>query len=235
MTSGGNYSESVQNYLAGRMSEADRSGFESQLLQDEGLVRDLEESLRLREGLEILRERQDPVLQSPARRHMWPAGALRACAAALLLMALYVGVRYAQRTPTIVAASIAALPANPSSPLTVIAHYTFATLRGSTQAPALPLPIRGAIELRALTRVAGATQAYRVTLEEDHDHQVSRIGAVQHLVPDADGFVHIYADASKLQPGNYLLSVEPDANDTASGERFEFSLTRTSAVTPSAH
>ena len=55
---------------------------------------------------------------------------------------------------------------------------------------------------------------------------MSRIGSAEHVVPDRDGFVVIYADAGRLEPGEYSLSVEPEAGNTIPGERFEFGLHR---------
>jgi hypothetical protein len=232
MTHAADNSESMQNYIAGRLSETDRSAFEDRLLTDDGLVRDLEESLRLREGLEILRERQELGLQTPARRRTWASGVLRACAAAMVIIALYLGWHYVQRSPAIVAASVAALRTNTSTPLTVVERHAFATLREATQIPTLPLPTSGALELRALTPVSGPARAFRVTLELNrNDGKVSRIGVAERLAPDADGFVVIYADASKLQPGDYSLLVEPDVEHPESLERFAFRLTRVAETT----
>src|ERR1700733_15184169 len=129
MTHAADNSESMKNYVAGRLSETDRAAFEDRLLTDEGLVRELEESLRLREGLEILRERRELGLQTPAQRRTWVSAVLRAGAAAMVIIVLYLGWHYVQRSPAIVAASVAALRTNTSIPLVVVERHTFATLR----------------------------------------------------------------------------------------------------------
>jgi hypothetical protein len=219
--------ELVQKYISGRLPDAERSVFETQLLTDASLVRDLEESLRLREGLEVLRERQELVgLKAPRRRPVFFIGFASASAAALAIIALAVAQHYVHRSPAVIAASVAALRLNATAPLTVVERYSFATPRAATPSPNLTLPTSGALELRALTPVTDAPRRFRVTLAKILDNKVtSPIGvAAVHLAPDADGFVVIYADASKLQPGDYSLSVDPE--DESAGEHFAFRLTR---------
>jgi hypothetical protein len=53
-----------------------------------------------------------------------------------------------------------------------------------------------------------------------------RLGSVDHLTPDADGFVALYADASQLKPGEYALIVEPETHEAAADQRFGFRLNR---------
>jgi hypothetical protein len=231
MTRANTNPQKAQAYIAGRLSEPDLTAFEDQLLNDEDLVRELDESLRLREGFEILRERRDPVLQKPARR-TWVSGVLRACAAAMIIIALYAGWHYVGRRPPLVAASIAALTASTDTRLTIVQSYAFAALRTATQIPVFPLPATGALELRALTSANVAGRTFRVTLERIQATKTSRIGAAEHLAPDADGFVVIYADASRLQPGDYSLIVQSDEDAKSPVQRFAFGLNPAPGTAP---
>lgn len=233
----------VQDYVTGRLSETDRRAFEDQLLSDSGLVRDLEETLRLREGLETLRERKILGQLTHPPRRAWMMRLALASAAASALIALGVTL-WVERAPPVIAASVTALRALTSPPLMVVAHYSFAAVRDAASTPALALPTTGALELRALTPLppltrptpvtplADARQTFRVTLEAIHGPKASPIGFAEHLTPDADGFVAIYADASKLHPGDYDLSVETDAQDGTSAEHFAFTLKPVSGPTP---
>jgi hypothetical protein len=242
----------VQSYIADRLSEAERCAFEDQLLSDASLVRDVEESVRLREGLEVLRERkeltgltaqvgqQGPTAQAGQAGQAAQAGLRHrrrravlmsfasAAAAALAVVVLYAVLHGAGPAPAVVAASVAALRVNSSVPLLVVESYSFATVRAASDTPVLGLPTSGALELRALTGpVAGAGLAFRLTLEQRRDGAaMSRIGVAEHVAPDADGFAVIYADASRLAPGDYLLLVEPDAGNAADAQRFMFKLQR---------
>jgi hypothetical protein len=218
----------VQNYLTGRLSDSDRRAFEEQLLKDAGLVRQLEESLRLREGFEVLREQK--FLGEPVhlRRRAPLLRFALASAAAMAIIAVYLGVQSVNRSPPLVASSVAALHARSSNALMVVEHYSFVALRAADTTPDLPLPATGALELRTLAPVAYAGRKFRVTLEEIRNQKTSRIGFAEHLVPDADGFVVIYADASLLQPGDFELSVAADGEAGKPAERFAFKLKRAS-------
>lgn len=230
----------VQDYVAGRLSDADRRAFEEQLLSDASLVRDLEESLRLREGLEMLREqkvlgqrvlgqKRVPGEAWRPRRPAWFTGFALASAAALAAIVVCVGFYYVKRSPPMLAASVAALRS--SSALVVVKQYSFAVVREATSIPELDLPTSGALELRALTPITGSGRTLRVTLSQIRSQKTSRIGVAEHLAPNADGFVVIYADASTLEQGDYSLSVEPDdIEDKSAGARFAFKLKRMSAV-----
>jgi hypothetical protein len=212
----------LQAYIAGRMSDTDRRAFEHELQTNASLARDLEESLRLREGLEMLREQQVlGNLKSP-RRALLMRMAVASAAAALIVfgVALY----YVQRSTPTVAASLAALGAHSTAPLNIVARYSFASMREATSTPNLALPASGALELRALTKPTDSHRTYRATLEAIGNQGVSPIGMAEHLAADADGFVVLYADASKLQPGQYSLHVAPLDGDDTTGERFTFTL-----------
>lgn len=213
----------VQDYIAGRMSDADRRAFEERLQSDASLAQDLEESLRLREGLEMLREQRVlGRLERPRRRAflMRMAGASAAAAVILFCVALY----YVPRSTSTVAASIAALGARSTPPLNVVERYSFAAMREATSTPDLALPARGALELRALTPLTDSHRTFRATLEAIRNEGISPIGVAEHLAADAEGFVVLYADASKLAPGEYSLNVAPDDGDNTTGERFTFRL-----------
>ena len=232
MSTSAHPTELVQDYVAGRMSEAERKAFEGRLLTDSELLRDLEMSLRLREGLAMLRE------QKPLERPQFPrhralrAGLAWASAAALAAIIVWVTLYDVRRSPPIVGASVAALSASTRAP-PVVERYTFAAIRAPARTPELGLPSSGALELRVFTAITDASGTFRVTLDHIQKQRTSRIGGQEHMVPDADGFVVIYADASRLEPGEYLLRVERDgALDPTTSARFAFRLAR-SAGAPS--
>ncbi len=214
----------VQDYVTGRLSGSELEAFEEQLVTDAGLVRELEGALRLREGLEMLREQKVlGELMRPRRRTVWTRFALAAAAVVLLAVGLF----YMKRAEPIIAGSVAALRTSSGSPLVVTRSHVFAALRSeNSSAPNLDLPATGALELCALTPVTDASRTFRMTLWVIRGGIMSRIGSAEHVVPDRDGFVVIYADAGRLEPGEYSLSVEPEAGNTIPGERFEFGLHR---------
>src|SRR5262245_54003562 len=84
---------SVARYLAGQMDEAEVAEFEAQYAQDPEVVRDIERTLRLKEGLAELKERGELELllrsRAASRWYSRPAVGLAAAAA---ISALAVGV-----------------------------------------------------------------------------------------------------------------------------------------------
>jgi hypothetical protein len=215
--------ESVQNYIAGRMTDIGRRDFENQLVDDPSLVRELEASLRLREGLEILRDRHHLPPKTASRRRSAMLAIAASTAAASMLLIVYLGLRYARPSSPIMAASLAVMHERTMAPLSVSERYTFAKLRGAGEPPVLDLPAHGALELRALTPIADASQTFRISLDRMEGQSPARIGVVGHLTPDAEGFVVIYVDASNLKPANYLLNVQSEADKTTA-EHFAFTL-----------
>jgi anti-sigma-K factor RskA len=217
---------SARDYVAGRLSDTDREALEERLSSDAGLVQELEQALRLREGLEVLREQEVlGEMWRPQRRSfekVWTSAA----AAAIAIVAVSAALYYGKRSPPIVSPSVAMLRGTSSAPLAVVRRYSFAEMRAAISSTQLSLPASGALELRALTPVTDASRAFRVTLSRIRSQNTSRIGEAEHVVPDADGFVVIYADASRLEPGDYSLSVEPEDEHQPSGERFSFGLNR---------
>jgi len=229
MNASSNDAVAVQDYVAGRLSESECEAFEARLSSEAGLVRELEESLRFREGLEMLREQG--VLESLRHsRRRAPYAVTRWAAAAavvgiVLFAALYRGGHHLdQHSGPTVAASVGTLRGGSSSAPGVVGRYSFAAMRDAASMPELKLPLSGALELRALTGVTDASRTFRVTLSRTGPLNASLIGSVEHVVPDADG--------SRLQPGNYGLIVEPEgaepagAADETAGQRFTFRLKR---------
>jgi len=216
----------ARDYVAGLLSDAERETFEERLLEDDRLVEDLEQAVRLREGMELLRQQQIlGELRRPRRRSVEKVF-VSAMAAALAIVAVSAAVYYGKRSPPIVSASVVSLHGVSSAPLAVVQRYSFAAMRGEASSMDLSLPASGALELRALTPVTDASRAFRVTLSRIRSQGALRIGGVQHVVPDVDGFVAVYADASRLEPGGYSLSVEPEDGQPTPAEQFTFGLNR---------
>jgi hypothetical protein len=220
----------VRDYVAGRLSDAERQAFEERLSRDARLVREVEESLRLREGLQMLREQGVLGELRHPRRQALPMRFARAAVAATVVGALIVASLVFYRgmhAPPIVAASLAALRGASSAPPQVVGRYSFAAMRGEASTPELLLPTRGALELRALTARVDTRRTFTITLLGLGATMTPAGGVVEHLVPDADGFIGVYADLSHLESGTYSLVVEPEgATDPTAGSRFEFKLKR---------
>lgn len=215
--------ERMRDYVVGRLSEEENRAFEERLGRDPELVRELEQSLQLREGMEHLRAQgyftRAPVRPRRLSSRPW-LPTLAAAAALALVLFLWVE---PSRLPIGVSQSPATL-LTVAGGAPVAAQFTFVATREAT-APRLGLPASGLIELRATPAERSAQSYYRVTLLREDDNGSSRpVGAVSNVALTADGYVHAYADASRLTTGAYEVRVEAVGEPQASAAVFRFTL-----------
>jgi hypothetical protein len=206
----------LRDYVAGRLSEEDRQTLEARLAQDPALVQELEQLMRFREGLQLLASQAEPVRREPrvSRLRRW---APFLAAAAVAGIALLLWTNHLSAPDAILTASVAKDTTGAFVP--VAAHFTFVTTRG-VSVPDLYRPAGGLIELRAYP--ATVAHRYRVTLSRADDDPPSTVGTVTELAVAPDGYVHSYADASRLSSGSYALRLEP--MDGSASETFSFNL-----------
>ena len=213
--------ERIRNYLGDRLPAEERRGFEDRLLGEPDLVREVELSLRLREGLEQLRERgriDEVPSRAPRRVWVWVAGA-----AAAAVVALVVWVFPATESASLLTASVPAGSASAGAHDSIVTRFTFIAARGFSSAPVLALPAHGVVELRVAPSIRSAG-VYRITLDRLASASPSlRVGSVVGLAPAADGFVSCFADASRLQPGDYVLQIAASGESSAP-DTFTFTL-----------
>lgn len=212
----------LQDFIVGRMSDDERRAFEDRLVRDPNLVHELEQSLRMREGLRQLRT-QGYFERSASRRaspRIWvPALAAAACAG----LALFLWLSRTTGPSPILLASLESRTAADVGPL-VAAHFTFVAVRGSS-VPDLDLPPAGLIEIRVAPSTRETIHRYHLTLVRHEEGSIAQpVAELTRLAPDTNGYVHCYADASRLTPGSYLLRLEPDTNTPGMGEVFPFNL-----------
>ena len=223
-------SETVREYLAGRLSDADALAFEERVAREPKLVGAVEEFLRLREGLEVLRDKgQLPELLA-APPPAWRRFAIPLAAAAAVA-AVAIGMQILGRAP-VMAGSVADLRLTPSAPAATVAEYSLAAMRGGPDAPALDLPLAGALELKVLVPGAAGTM-YRLALRRvEASGAATEIGSATGLRRDASGFVVAFVDAARLEPGDYALAAVPQGGMAASGVDIPFQLRRPASPSP---
>jgi hypothetical protein len=201
--------ERMRDYIAGRLSEEERRAFDDRLLLE------LEQSLRLREGFERLQAQgyfRQRAWRPQVARWLVPALAAAAIAGTALLLRA--------QLDTAPLPVLRATPDANSSSLT--AHFTFVSMRDDA-VPDLRLPSSGLIEFRAAPPLRQTPGAYRATLAREESGSSRTVGMVGGVAPSADGYVHSYADASRLQDGSYVLRIEGDGEKAAASE-FRFIL-----------
>jgi hypothetical protein len=211
----------MREFIVGRLPDSERRAFEDRLVREPALVRELEQSLRMREGLEQLRAQgyfANGPLRGASLRWVPLLVAAAGAGVALFLWLAHV----AGPSPILIPSLESSTTADMRS--SVAAHFTFISMRGS-RTPDLDLPAAGLIEIRAAPSFRATTQRYRVTLLRQEDGgRAQAVAAVDGLSTGTDGYVHCYADSSRLSPGSYLLRVEPEANVAGAAEAFAFNL-----------
>jgi hypothetical protein len=224
----GHDSATMHDFISGRLSDDECRAFEDRLVREPQLVRELEQSLRMREGLQQLRTQGyfGTAAARGRRFRIWVPALVAAAGAGL---ALFLWLPRVSGPPPILMASLASRAVTDVTP-SVTAHFTFVSMRGGS-APNVDLPPAGLIEIRAAPTTRQTVQRYRVTLVRQEDGGFAEsVAALDGLVLSTDGYVHCYADASRLTPGSYVLRMQRGSNSPGLAEEFPFNLRAGNAV-----
>jgi hypothetical protein len=214
--------DEIRDYLVGRLSERERLVFQDRVARDPTLARELEHSLRLREGLRQLKGQGYFVMRDSERRS---GAAVRLArwlplAAAALVAVVCVGAWWELKAPeSMLTASGEGSPS---------AQWTFISTRGD-EVPRLELPAGGLIEFRIAPETAAAG-TYRVTLMRRQAPAVSSLGTIEGRI-GSDHYLHAYTSAARLSPGDYRLRIE-HGESTLPPLEFAFRLTAAGGATP---
>lgn len=215
-------SATMQDFIVGRLSDDERRAFEDRLVREPKLVRELEQSLRMREGLQQLRTQgySGEAAHRGGSFRTWVPALVAASGAGL---ALFLWLPRVTGPSPILMPSLASRAATDVTPL-VTAHFTFVSIRGGS-APDLDLPSAGLIEIRAAPSTNQTVHRYRVSIARQEEGAFAApVAALAGLAVGTDGYVHCYADASRLTQGSYVLRIQPDTNTPGMAEVFPFNL-----------
>lgn len=212
----------VARYLADQLSPAEADAFEAYYIEHPSMVREIEQALRLKEGLATLRDRQQ--LDGLMRAHRWRwAMPLSIAAAIVLTVAGLLAWQNGSRAAPPVASTIQELMGEAKSPLPLGGKYLLVRMRGGEQVLEISLPaVRSALELQMLPASGVEGAPYEVEVEQvaDDGHTTS-LGRVRGLTPGADGLVSAVIDSSSLKAGRYEVQLTPARVDgTVPAERF---------------
>jgi hypothetical protein len=221
----------VSRYLADQLSEAERTAFEAELVRRPERLQELEATARVKVGLMQLRKRGElePLLR-PARFVRAPIGI--AVAAALTMFTVGVLLFRPGATPMmspfmsstmapVIAAASSSLVDGDGRALNVsTVHVMFRSRAEGADATIRHAPSPSAVQLRVLPAQAEPPR-YRATLSRlSDDGTATPVSSAENLQPAADGFVSVFADASRLQPGRYRLIVSAQKAASAEGDSF---------------
>lgn len=212
--------DTISRYLSDRLSEREREDFEGLCARRPEIVRDLEETLRFREGLAVLRDRGalTNLLQLEGRRRPVVAWALAAALAGVAVATVLW-----LRAPHPQAQVLAAVPVAAQGRGQV---YSFVTIRGRAEAVSIATGDETRpSEFRLLPDTLSPTSRYWVALEQltPDGHSVA-IGRLEHLAAGSDGFVVVYASLAG-RAGRHRLSIGAEPASAAGvATRFEVDL-----------
>ena len=201
----------ANRYLAGQLSEPERSALEAELVENPDALRELEATARLKVGLEKLRETGElDALLRPAEpwRNQYLIG-LAAALGVLVVGVLLVRGNVERTGAQILVATVSSLVDTSGNALPVA--RTFAVFRKRVEAydAVIDRPdTRRAIEIRILPETVVTPPSYQVSLSRVRDDEtLEPVASVDGVRPSEDGFLSVFADSSGLTPGRYRLTV----------------------------
>lgn len=210
--------DEIRNYLQGRLSEEQELVFQDRLARDPMLARELEQSLRMREGLQQL-EAEGYFATAATTRDSRTRGIPQwlvplAAAAVIATVCVYVWMDRASVLTALPAARAGGASA-------IVTQFTFISMRDAP--PKISAPASGLIELRAAPETVIAS-SYRLTLIRHQGALQQHIGSLGGLSPAGDGYLHAYAEAARLEPGSYVLQVAPESASSSEPNEYPFTL-----------
>jgi hypothetical protein len=215
----------VARYLADQLSPAEAGAFEAYYIEHPSMVREIEQALRLKEGLATLRDRQQLDGLMRARRWRWALPLSIAAAIVMTVAGLVAWQDGTHGTPP-VAGTIQQLIGDAKS-LPLGGKYLLVRMRGGEQVLEIPLPAaRSALELQMLPASGADGAPYQVDVEQiANDGRATSVGRVGGLTPGPDGLVSAVLDSARLKAGRYEVQLTPARTDeTTPAERFVIQL-----------
>lgn len=203
----------VARYLAGQLTDAEATEFEAHYAQDPAVVRDIERTLRLKEGLAILSERGELNSLLRARRPVWQPALALAAALAVLVVGVLLWAGGTTLRP--IAGTLTALAKHEGSALRVANTYVLARTRGaSTDIPVALPKDPAAIELRMIPSTRPKSGGFHIVLSQlDAANATAPLGDTTAVASSDDGFVTAYLDSTKLTRGRYVIELQPEHPD----------------------
>jgi hypothetical protein len=220
----------LNRYLADQLPEAERIDFEKRLTESPAMIEELEAVARLKVGLFSLHNSGDleRVLSARIPRSRTPILALAASVAAVAI-GITVWRGGSPAASPVLGSSLASLVDAAGLQPSIVARHAVLRTRvdGYDAIFERPQASGGALEIRVLPDVSAAPSSeplrFHVELARVRDDAtLESVAAVSGLEADPDGFVTVFASASRLTPGRYRLTVSPDAGTNESREEESF-------------
>jgi hypothetical protein len=196
-------------YLADQLSEPELGEYEALVLNDAQVVAELEATARLKVGLGRLRETGE-LQRLLQRRSRSGLSYILAAAAVVVAVVIGLGTWLPRRLPgvPVVVESAAALRNASGASLQVGSTVAVFHKRAGAADGVIEKGAAGTgIAIRVLPSVTSPSGRYHLWLSRVRPGESPASVAELEAVAGADGFVSVYADASRLTPGRYRLTL----------------------------
>ena len=217
----------VARYLADQLSPAQAEAFEAYYTQHPSMVREIEYTLRLKEGLATLRDRQQLDALMKARRWRWALPLSIAAAVAGAALGTWTWYGPSNRAP-VAAGTLESLLESGQATLPLSGKYMLVRVRSAEQVPLeIPLPtLHSAVELQVLPTGGAAAAPYRLVIESHPtEGKPKPVAEVPGLVPGSDGLVAAWLDSERIPRGQYTVELRSERGEAAApAERFVIEL-----------
>jgi hypothetical protein len=215
----------IERYLTDQLSESETAEFEEFCQKNPDIYREIEATLRFREGLAALRDsgQLQTVMQVRSNR-LWYSLAV----AAAVLLATFGLWSWRDHTPS--QTLQAALFSTAAGAHPVSASFVLITQRGAQSQNTLRLSNQaGTVALKLMPSDFAVDGRYDVTLRTRNSTGSNRsIGRIDDLKPAPDRFITLYLNPADLSPGEYEITVGRIGPRAQSDETDHFAL----SVTP---
>jgi hypothetical protein len=209
----------VARYLADRLSPEEREAFEAYYLEHPEILEELEATARFKAGLLQL-QRSGELDRLIRSRHatLKPWFIATAAVIGVIAIGLALFANLAGSRPILAATPVKL--ANGSA-LAVTDTYQLFRMRSAQADAVIRLPdTPQAIELQILPEFEGTPSGYSVSLARLDGSEARQVARAEGLESNEDGFVQVYVDARRLQPGTYRLTLTNDAHTGAQASVF---------------
>ena len=183
----------IEQYVAGRMSEADAAAFEDYCVEHPEFARQVELEQRLRAGIaQVARGSTAEFVRTEAR---W-----KVALAASVLLIVCAGAFLWQRSAAVPPNILAAVAADTSRD---IPSMRLALVRGAANTPELP---RGLVRVE-IVGLFDEGYEYSVVLDRQSNARTETVATLYGQHPSSSVTLEILLDSDELRPGNYAMHV----------------------------
>lgn len=220
----------VADYLANRLNEAEALAFEHYCLEHPDFARDVERELALKTGLRQVYQPAEQV-NSLIRKRTFTRWPLALAASVAIIVCAVLAFEYSINKRTTLVAFTSTVDIPDKLRRSAVSHVTLVRLRGTEAATLASVSVNGMIDMRLLPDIAAGASGYSLQIAAEAPSATKPL-LLQHLKPDADGYLRIYLPANPMIGRSWLISLAEEG-DLRTQKAEVFRVRFASVLTPS--